>query len=70
MASWEPPQLDTDGDLDGGRCKILLLLTGLQLHQHLVELMGRASAPTVSAPHPGFVPTLLLCHLALSSLMT
>lgn len=38
MAAREPPELHADGDLDGGRGEVLLLLAGLQLDQHLVEL--------------------------------
>jgi len=38
MASWQSPQLHTDGHLDGQEGEILLLLSCLELHQHLVEL--------------------------------
>lgn len=38
MTAREPPQLDTDGDLNGRQSEVLLLLAGLQLDQHLVEL--------------------------------
>lgn len=38
VTSREPPQLDADGDLNGSRRKVLFLLAGLQLDQHLVEL--------------------------------
>lgn len=38
MTPWEPPQLDTEGDWNGGRGKVLFLLAGLQLNQHLMEL--------------------------------
>lgn len=38
MTAREPPQLHADGDLDGGRGEVLLLLAGLELHEHLVEL--------------------------------
>lgn len=47
MAAREAPQLHADGDLDGGRGEVLLLLAGLQLDQHLVELSEENS---VSAP--------------------
>lgn len=47
MAAGEAPQLHADGDLDGGRGEVLLLLAGLQLNQHLVELSEETS---VSAP--------------------
>ena len=42
MTAREPPQLDADGHLDGRRGEVLLLLAGLQLHQHLVELSGES----------------------------
>ena len=47
MAPGEAPELHTDGDLNGGRGKVLLLLAGLQLDQHLVELSEEKG---VSAP--------------------
>lgn len=52
MAAREPPQLNADGDLDGRRGEVLLLLAGLQLHQHLVEL----SRESVSLRQPGARP--------------
>lgn len=41
MTAREPPQLDADGHLDGGRGEVLLLLARLQLNQHLVELRDK-----------------------------
>lgn len=38
VASWELPQVNSDGDLNENWCKVLLFLTSLELHQHLVEL--------------------------------
>ena len=38
VAAWEPPQLHTDGHLDGQQGEVLLLLPSLELNQHLVEL--------------------------------
>lgn len=41
VAAREPPQLHADGDLDGRCGEVLLLLAGLELHQHLMELPGK-----------------------------
>lgn len=76
MTSREPPQLDADGDLNGSRREVLLLLAGLQLNQHLVELseensMSSHSFPVSASPlaRLGLVPKLFLCHLLVSLLM-
>lgn len=41
MASWQSPQLHTDGHLNRKEREILLLLPRLKLDQHLVELQKR-----------------------------
>lgn len=62
MTSREPPQLDTDGDLDGSRCEVLFLLAGLQLDQDLVELKVGNSVSSHSFPSspPRICPQVIL----------
>lgn len=76
MTAGEPPQLDADGHLDGRRGEVLLLLAGLQLHQHLVELSGesvslrvrpRGSAPATRLPPVTWLMPSCAQHLKLSS---
>lgn len=43
VASWESPQLHTDGHLDGQQREVLLLLSCLQLHENLVELQAKGA---------------------------
>lgn len=58
MAPGEAPELHADGDLDGGRGEVLLLLAGLQLDQHLVELSEEkgVSAPPSQRRRPSGPP--------------
>lgn len=50
MTPWEPPQLDTEGDWNGSRGKVLFLLAGLQLNQHLMELREGGTAVSTGLP--------------------
>lgn len=50
MASWESPELHTDGHLDGQQREVLLLLSCLQLHENLVELQVKGAGKSVFTP--------------------
>jgi hypothetical protein len=56
VTSREPPQLDADGDLDGSRREVLLLLAGLELDQHLVQLR-KGTDVSSRLPFPFPLPT-------------
>lgn len=49
MTARQPPELDTDGDLDWCRGEILLLLACLKLNQDLMQL--KTAIQTLAIPH-------------------
>lgn len=56
MAAWQPPKLDTDGDLNRCQREILLLLPHLELHQDLMELRGKKDHLVKLSLHPPPLP--------------